>query len=330
MKLIIQIPCYNEEKYLPITLKDLPKNVEGMDEVEVLVVDDGSFDKTAEVARKYGADHIVRFKKHRGLAAAFSAGIQACLRQGADIIVNTDADNQYKGSEIPKLVDPVLRGEADIVVGDRQTQTIPHFSWMKKKLQKWGSWLVRLLSKTKIPDATSGFRAISREAALRLNVISNFSYTLETLIQAGKMNLAVRSVPVETNKTPRASRLFDNAFTFLKNSASTILRTYAMHEPLKIFLALAALFFVLGLIPGIRFLILFFSGNPGGHIQSLILSAVLLILSFLLAVIAILSDLISSNRKLIEEALWRIRRMESKKIDEDEKGQPERGHPHHE
>ncbi len=318
MKLIIQIPCYNEEEHLPLTLNDLPRNVEGIDEVEVLVVDDGSSDKTATVARKCGANHIVRFKKHRGLAPAFSAGLHACLRLGADIIVNTDADNQYKGSDIPKLIGPVLRGEADIVVGDRQTQTIPHFSWSKRKLQKWGSHLVRILSKTTIPDATSGFRAISREAALKLNILSNFSYTLETLIQAGKMNLAVKSVPIETNKTSRKSRLFSNVFTFLKNSASTILRTYAMHEPLKIFLALATIFFVLGMIPGIRFLYFFFFGRPGGHVQSLILSAILLILSFLLVVIAILSDLISSNRKLIEEALWRIRSMEDQQADEEE------------
>lgn len=321
MKLIIQIPCYNEEKYLPLTLKDLPKDVEGIDEVEVLVVDDGSTDDTAEVARKNGVNHIVRFKKHRGLAAAFSAGVESCLRLGADIIVNTDADNQYKGSEISKLVKPILRGEADIVVGDRQTQTIPHFSWAKKKLQKLGSLMVRILSKIKIPDATSGFRAINREAALKLNVLSQFSYTLETLIQAGKLNLAVKSIPIQTNKTPRKSRLFSNVFTFLTNSGSNILRTYAMYEPLKIFLVLAALFFILGLIPGIRFLIFFFSGKTGGHIQSLLLSAILLIISFLLAVIAILSDLISSNRKLIEEALWRIRRMESEKVEKREKGQ---------
>lgn len=320
MKLIIQIPCYNEEDYLPLTLKDLPKDVEGIDKVEVLVVDDGSSDNTAEIARKNGVHHIVRLKKHQGLAAAFSAGIQACLRLSADIIVNTDADNQYKGSDIPKLVGPILQGEADIVVGDRQTQTIPHFSWTKKKLQKWGSRLVRILSGAKMPDATSGFRAISREAALRLNVLSNFSYTLETLIQAGKMNLAMKSVPITTNETPRKSRLFGSVFTFLKNSASTILRAYAMHEPLKIFLALAAVFFILGMIPGIRFLVYVFSGKPGGHIQSLILSAILLILSFLLAVIAILSDLISSNRKLIEEALWRIRDMEGKNADKEEKG----------
>ncbi|MFP4082402.1 MAG: glycosyltransferase family 2 protein [Candidatus Aminicenantes bacterium] len=279
--------------------------------MEILVVDDGSGDGTAEVAERNGVHHIVRFKKHRGLAAAFSAGLQACLRLGADIIVNTDADNQYKGSEVPRLIAPILNGKADIVVGDRRTQTIPHFSWTKKKLQKWGSSLVKILSKTKIPDATSGFRAISREAALKMNVLSNFSYTLETLIQAGKMNLAVRSVPIETNQTARESRLFKNMFTFLKNSGTTIVRTYAMHEPLKIFLTLATLFFIGGMIPGVRFLIFFFSGDPGGHIQSLILSAILLILSFLMVVMAVLSDLISSNRKLIEEALWRIRRMEN-------------------
>lgn len=319
MKLIIQIPCYNEADFLPVTLKDLPREVKGIDEVEVLVVDDGSSDATYEVAHRSGVDHIIRFNKHRGLAAAFSSGIEACLRLGADIIVNTDADNQYKGSEIPKLIDPILKGEADIVIGDRQTQTIAHFSWTKKKLQKWGSRLVRILSKTRVPDATSGFRAISREAALRMNILSNFSYTLETLIQAGKMNLAVKSVPIETNKTPRKSRLFSNIFTFLTNSASTIIRTYAMHESLKIFLTLAAVFFVLGLIPVIRFLVFFFRGSPGGHIQSLILGSILLILSFLLVVVAILSDLISSNRKLIEETLWRIRRLESKKEEKEEK-----------
>jgi len=317
MKLIIQIPCYNEAEYLPLTLKDLPEKIEGIDEIEVLIVDDGSSDGTAEVAAQNNVDHIVRFKTHRGLAAAFSAGLEACLLLGADIIVNTDADNQYNGADIPKLVAPILKGEADIVVGDRQTQTIPHFSRTKKKLQKWGSRLVRILSKTKIPDAASGFRAFSREAALKMNVLSDFSYTLETLIQAGKMRFAVKSVPIRTNEQTRKSRLFKNMFTFLKNSGSTILRTYAMHEPLKIFLTLAAFFFIGGLIPGIRFLIFFFSGSPGGHIQSLILSAILLIISFLLAVIAILSDLISSNRKLIEETLWRIKRIESKKVDKE-------------
>lgn len=319
MKLIIQIPCYNESEYLPITLRDLPGKIEGIDVVETLVVDDGSSDGTAEVAAKNGVNHIVHFKRHRGLAAAFSAGLEACLRLGADIIVNTDADNQYRGSDIPKLIEPILKGEADIVIGDRQTQTISHFSWTKKKLQKWGSRLVKILSGTKVPDATSGFRAIGREAAMKINVLSDFSYTLETLIQAGKMNLAVKSVPITINKQTRKSRLFNNILTFLKQSGFTVLRTYTMYEPLKIFLALAILFFILGLIPGIRFLILFFYGRTGGHIQSLILSAILLILSFLLALIAILSDLISSNRKLIEEALWRIRKIESEKVEENKK-----------
>lgn len=317
MKLIIQIPCYNEESYLPQTLEDLPRQVEGIDSVEVLIVDDGSTDGTVAAAEKHGVDHILRFRKHRGLAAAFAAGLEECLRLGADIIVNTDADNQYNAEDIPKLIAPILSGEADMVIGDRQTQTIPHFSRTKKKLQKWGSRLVRLLSKTTVPDATSGFRAISREAALKMNVVSDFSYTLETLIQAGKMNLAVKSVPTRTNEKARESRLFGSMWVFLKNSGSTILRTYAMHEPLKIFLSLAVVFFLLGLIPGIRFLYFYFSGQPGGHIQSLLLSTILLILSFLLAVIAILSDLISSNRKLIEEILRRVRRIESQRDEEE-------------
>jgi len=318
MKLIIQIPCYNEAEYLPLTLKDLPNEIRGIDKIEVLIVDDGSSDSTVDAARKNGVDHIVQLKTRRGLASAFAAGLESCLLLGADIIVNTDADNQYNGRDIPKLINPILNGEADIVVGDRQTQTIPHFSWTKKKLQKWGSRLVKILSSTEVPDATSGFRAMSRDAALRMNVLSGFSYTLETLIQAGKMRLAVKSVPIRTNEQTRKSRLFNNMFTFLKNSGSTILRTYAMHEPLKIFLALAALFFLGGLIPGIRFLVFFFSGNSGGHIQSLILSAILLIASFLMVVIAILSDLISSNRKLIEETLWRVRRMESEKAEKND------------
>ena len=317
MKLVIQIPCYNEEEYLPLTLKDLPKKIEGIDKIEVLIIDDGSSDATAEVARKNGVHHIVRFKAHRGLAAAFSAGLEACLLLGADIIVNTDADNQYNGSDIPKIVAPILRGEADMVIGDRQTQAISHFSRTKKILQKWGSRLVKILSKTKIPDATSGFRALSREAALKMNILSSFSYTLETLIQAGKMRFAVKSVPIRINRQTRKSRLFNNMFTFLKNSGSTILRTYAMHEPLKLFLTLAALFFIGGFVLGVRYLIFFFFGSPRGHIQSLILSAILLIISFLLLVIAILSDLIASNRKLIEETLFRIRRMESKKAEKE-------------
>jgi glycosyltransferase involved in cell wall biosynthesis len=315
MKLIVQIPCYNEANYLPLTLNDLPKEIEGIDKIEILVIDDGSSDGTAEIAEKNGVHHVVRFKKHRGLAAAFSAGLEACLLNGADIIVNTDADNQYNGADIPKLINPILKGDADIVIGDRQTQNVPHFSWGKKKLQKWGSSLVKVLSKTNVPDAPSGFRAVSREAAFKLNIISDFSYTLETLIQAGNIGLAVKSVPIRTNEKTRESRLFNNMFSFLKQSGSTIFRTYTMHKPLKIFLLFSLIFFIPGFILGARFLYFFYSGHSGGHIQSLILSAILLIASFLLAVVAILSDLIASNRKLIEETLRRIRRMESKHKD---------------
>lgn len=315
MKLIIQIPCYNEANYLPLTLNDLPKEIEGIDKIEILIIDDGSSDGTAEVAKKNGVHHVVRFKKHRGLAAAFSAGLEACLLNGADIIVNTDADNQYNGADIPKLINPILRGEADIVIGDRQIQNLPHFSWVKKKLQKWGSSLVRVLSKTNIPDAPSGFRAVSREAAFKLNILTDFSYTLETLIQAGNIGLAVKSVPIRTNEKIRESRLFNNMFFFLKQSGSTVLRSYTMHKPLKIFLIFAVIFFIPGLILGARFLYFFYSGHTQGHIQSLILSAILLIAGFLLAVIAILSDLIASNRKLIEETLRRIKRIESKPTD---------------
>lgn len=313
MKLIIQMPCFNEARYLPMTLQDFPKRIEGIDQIETMIIDDGSTDGTAEVARKNGVDHIVRFRKHRGLAAGFSAGLEACLLHGADIIVNTDADNQYRGADIPKLIDPILKGETDIVIGDRQIQDIRHFSWVKKKLQKLGSSVVKFLSKTDVPDAPSGFRAISREAALKINVLSDFSYTLETLIQAGHIGLSVKSVPIRTNEKIRDSRLFSNLFIFLKKSGSTILRSYTMYKPLKIFSVLALIFFVLGLIPGIRFLYFVYTGHYQGHIQSLILTAILLIASFLLAVMAVLSDLIASNRKLIEEILRRIKRIESEK-----------------
>jgi len=303
LKLIIQIPCLNEAETLPVTINDLPKSISGIDEIELLVIDDGSTDRTREVARECGVHHVVGFPGNRGLARAFAYGLTACLERGADIIVNTDADNQYCGEDIPKLVAPIMRGEADIVIGDRQTHTIGHFSRLKKFLQKHGSILVGALSKMPIPDATSGFRAISRQAALELNVISDFSYTLETLIQAGRKRLAVISVPIRTNKRLRESRLFKTMFGFVRRSASTLIRVYATHEPLKVFLGAAFVFLLGALFPFARFLYFAAMGNSGGRIQSLILGVALFLVSGFLATVGVLAELISANRKLIEEIL---------------------------
>lgn len=307
MKLIIQIPCYNEEDTLPLTLRDLPQSIPGIDRIEVLVIDDGSIDRTTEVARSLGVHHITGFTRNRGLARAFSHGLNTSLSLGADIIVNTDGDNQYCGEDIPKLVGPILRGEADIVIGDRQTQTIGHFSAMKKFFQKQGSFMAGRFSGTEVPDATSGFRAFSRQAALEMNVISTFSYTLETLIQAGRKKLAVASVPIRTNEKLRESRLFRSMSDFIRRSASTMIRVYTTHEPLKVFLTAAALFFLAAMIPFARFIYFFFSGNAGGHVQSLIFGLILFFTSGFMATVGILSELISANRKLIEEALKIIR-----------------------
>ncbi|HNR67320.1 MAG TPA: glycosyltransferase family 2 protein [bacterium] len=311
MKLIIQIPCFNEAATLPLTLKDLPRKIEGVDTVEILVIDDGSTDNTYEVARQLGVDHIVRMTKNQGLAKAFVTGLDACLRLKADIIVNTDADNQYAGCDIPLLIDPILHGSADVVIGDRQTDGIGHFSWTKKRLQSLGSWAVRQLSGTQVADATSGFRAISREAALQMNVLSRFTYTLETIIQAGKKNLAITDVPVHTNSQVRKSRLFSSNWSYIKRSIATITRIYTLYEPLKIFSYIGALIFAVGLIIGLRFIYfyLFYSGS--GHIQSLILAAVLLIVGFQVFIMALLADLISFNRQLLENVLYRLRKMES-------------------
>lgn len=303
MKCIIQIPCYNEEKTLPVTLKDLPKSIPGVDELEYLVIDDGSTDRTVEVARACGVHHVVGFRKNRGLARAFALGINAGLARGADIIVNTDADNQYYGPDIEKLVAPLLSGEADLVIGDRETQTINHFSSFKKFLQKHGSFMVGNFAGMHVPDATSGFRALSRDAALELNVISDFSYTLETLIQAGRKRLAVVSVPVRTNQVLRQSRLFSSIFTFVKRSATTMIRVYTTHEPLKVFAIASALAFVGALIPFGRFLYFYFRDGAAGHVQSLILGVVLFIASAFLITVGVLADLINSNRKLIEQVL---------------------------
>lgn len=309
MKLIIQIPCYNEEAALPQTIKDIPRSFEGVDCVEILIIDDGSKDRTSEVAKELGVHHVVRFRHHKGLAAGFSAGLDAALKLGADIIVNTDADNQYCARDIQKLINPILDQQADVVIGDRQVMYIEHFSFLKKILQKMGSWMVRQLSGTKIPDATSGFRAYSRDAALRMNVISNFTYTLETVIQAGKKNIAIAHVPVGTNDPVRPSRLFTSIPSYLKRSGATITRIYALYEPLKIFLYIGGTVFGVGFLIGLRYLYFHLIGQ-GGHVQSLILAAVLMIVGFQVVMIGLLADIISANRRLIEETLYRVKILE--------------------
>jgi len=310
MKLIVQIPCYNEERTLPQTVRDIPRLIEGIDEVEILVIDDGSTDKTIEVAKAAGVDHIVKNTCNKGLARTFLVGLDASLRLGADIIVNTDGDNQYKGQDIPKLIDSILKGKADIVIGDRQTDNIPHFSSTKKKMQKLGSFVVRILSGTNVPDAVSGFRAFSREAAMQMNIVSAFSYTIETVIQAGKKNMAISNVPVGTNPKTRESRLFQSIPKFLEHSLTTMIRTYAMYKPLRLFFYIGCLCIVGGLIPSIRFLFYYFTGQGGGHVQSLILAAILFIIGFQVFMIGLVADVISFNRKLIEETLLRVKRIE--------------------
>jgi glycosyltransferase involved in cell wall biosynthesis len=310
MKLIVQIPCYNEEETLAQTVRDIPRLIKGIDQVEILVIDDGSTDKTIEVAKAVGVDHIVKNTCNKGLARTFLVGLDASLRLGADIIVNTDGDNQYKGEDIPKLIEPILKHKADIVIGDRQTDTIPHFSSTKKKLQKLGSFVVRILSKTDVPDAVSGFRAFSREAAMQMNIVSYFSYTIETVIQAGKKDLALTNVPVGTNPKTRESRLFQSIPKFLEHSATTMIRTYAMYKPLRLFFYIGCLCVFGGLIPSIRFLFYYFIGQGSGHIQSLILAAILFIIGFQLFMIGLVADVISFNRKLIEETLLRVKRIE--------------------
>jgi glycosyltransferase involved in cell wall biosynthesis len=309
-KLIIQIPCLNEAATLPATLADLPRAIPGIDRVEVLIVDDGSTDGTSEVARAHGVDHVVRFRRRKGLAAAFMAGIDACLKQGADYVVNTDGDNQYSGRDIPVLVAPLLAGTADIVIGDRNIRDIEHMSPAKKRLQRIGSWVVRQVSNTKVPDTTSGFRAYTREAALRLSIVSEFSYTLESIILAGKKRIAVTHVPVETNPRLRESRLFGSTWAYLKASAATIVRIYAMYEPLKVFSAIGLVIFTAGFGISLRFLYYYLTGTGLGHLQSLILSAVLLIVGFQVALIGLVADVISGNRKLIEDVLYRVKNIE--------------------
>ena len=310
MKVIVQIPCLNEEASLPETLRGIPRSIPGVDAVEVLVIDDGSSDRTSQVAREHGADHVVRFPRRKGLAFGFMAGLDACLRLGADIIVNTDADNQYPGDQIPRLIGPILEGRADLVIGDRGVGEVKHFSWTKRRLQMLGSWVVRKVSGTNIPDATSGFRALNREAALRINIVSEFSYTLESVIQAGKKRLALAAVPIQARET-RPSRLFASTWEYLKRSAATILRIYAMYEPFKVFVLLGSGLLLAGLGLGLRYAWFWWHGDIRGHLQSAILSVLLLILGFQTLQWGIMADLIASNRKLLEDLLYRVRKRES-------------------
>jgi len=311
MKLIIQIPCLNEEKTLPLTVRDLPQSIPGVDVIELLVVDDGSCDRTVEVARELGVHHIVCLPKHVGLARAFRAGLEAALLAGADIIVNTDADNQYYGADIARLVEPILAGRADIVVGDRGVATLEYFSPVKRLLQRFGSWVVQLASGISIPDATSGFRAFSRDAALRTSVLSEYSYTLETLIQAGAHRLAIEYVPIRVNAKTRESRLVANVPEFISKSLLTIARVYATYRPLRVFLAIGGLFLVGGLVLGLRFLYFYlFSRGAAGHVQSLILAAILIILGVQVSLIGLIADLVGVNRRMMEETLYRVRKME--------------------
>jgi len=312
MKLIIQIPCYNESETLPQTIDDLPKTVPGFDEIEYLVIDDGSTDRTAQIAKSLGVHHIVRMPRNRGLAAAFEKGLQTAVQLGADVIVNTDGDNQYPGGYITDLVRPILDGEADMVIGDRQVETVPHFSRIKVFLQKLGSRIVRWSSGTDVPDATSGFRAFSRDAALRLVIFSNYTYTLETIIQAGKLGLSVTSIPIETNPKLRESRLIRSIPVYLVRSSVTILRIFLMYEALRTFLTLGSLPFAAGWILVFRFLYFFAIGEGRGHIQSLILAAILILVGFLIFLLGLLGDLIARNRRLMEEMVFRVRKIESK------------------
>jgi glycosyltransferase involved in cell wall biosynthesis len=311
MKLIIQIPCFNEEGQLPETLSHLPREIEGIDAVEWLVIDDGSTDATIEVARAHGVDHIVKLTNHKGLAAGFQAGLDAGLKLGADVIVNTDADNQYDGRDIPKLVAPILRGEADMVIGDRRVDSNEHFSHSKRRLQRLGSWVVRQASSTEVPDTTSGFRAYNREAALQMQVVSKFTYTLETIIQAGKLLVAIDHVPIRTNAKTRESRLFPSIPAYIRRNGLSIFRIYSQYEPLRVFWGAAVVMAVASLAFFLRFLIPFIAhGGHAGHIQSLIFGAVLFNAAMLLGALGVLGDLLAAQRILLQRTFERVRRIE--------------------
>lgn len=310
MKLIIQIPCLNEAETLAIALAELPREVEGFDTVEWLIIDDGSTDNTAEVARENGVQHVIRHPVNRGLAEAFMTGIDACLKLGADVIINTDADNQYNGADIPSLTVPILAGEAEIVIGARPISETEHFSWIKKVLQHLGSWAVRVASRTNVADAPSGFRAITREAAMRLNVFNAYTYTLETIIQAGQSNMRVISVPVRTNADLRPSRLVRSIRSYVQRSLGTIVRVFVIYRPLALFLWVGLPCIAFGMLFGLRFLVLYFLGQGEGHVQSVVLTALCLILGTILIMMGLIADLIATNRKLSERILLRVQRIE--------------------
>lgn len=317
MKLIIQIPCYNEEETLGITYNDLPKQIDGIDVIEYLIIDDGSKDRTVEVARELGFHHIVSFRQNKGLAKGFMAGLDACLHLGADIIVNTDADNQYNGDDIKKLVQPIIDKTSDIVIGERPISNTEHFSKKKKLFQKLGSFVVRVASETRIPDAPSGFRAYSKEAALRLNVTNEYTYTLETIIQAGHQKIAMSSVPIRTNGETRPSRLFSSMWGYIKKSASVIIRSFLMYKPLRFFFLIGGILFLFGMIISVNFLIAYINGAGDGHIQSLILAAILLLMGFQSFCVGLIGDIVAANRKILEDIQYRVRKMEVGCKDED-------------
>jgi glycosyltransferase involved in cell wall biosynthesis len=312
VKLIIQIPCFNEEKTLPVTLRELPRSLEGFDTVEWLIIDDGSTDDTVAVAKANGVDHVVSFAKNQGLARAFIAGLDACIKLGADVIVNTDADNQYSAKDIPLLMKPILDKKAELVIGVRSISEIKHFPFLKKQLQKLGSWVVRLASKTSVPDAPSGFRAMSREAALRLNVFNEYTYTLETIIQAGQKNMAITFVPVRVNEELRPSRLVRSIPSYLKKSIITIIRIFVVYKPFRFFMTLGLSTVAVGLLIGMRFLYYYFvTGESTGHIQSLILASILFGFGFQTVLVAFVADLLAVNRRLLEDVQYRMRKIES-------------------
>ena len=309
-KLIIQIPCYNEEAALPVTLAELPREVPGIDIVEWLIIDDGSVDRTVDVARELGVDHVVRMKRNSGLAKVFMAGLDSCLRLGADVIVNTDADNQYRAADIPALVEPILAGRADYVIGARPIAQIEHFSPIKKMLQKLGSWAVRVASNTEVPDAPSGFRAMSRACAMRLNVLSEYTYTLETIIQAGRAGMAIESVPIRVNGDLRPSRLVKSISSYVRRSLVTIARIFMTYKPMRFFMFPGIVMGSLGALLGARFLVFFAEGRGQGHLQSLVLTAILILVGAQLVLFGLLAELIGNNRKVLEDIQWRTRRLE--------------------